>query len=384
MRQLRVGFLSCKNYFDRTAFSGVLFHMYNALKARDLQVIELGSPDQPSRLQNLVKRLSKRQAASKLGSSRYMAESKKFAAQVQYQLRQKPCDIILAPVASKELIFLETTTPIIYLSDTTCKLYSQYYQLNLDHQELAWKENEESTAIAKASKLVYSSEWAANSAICDYQAETAKIEIIPFGANIDEPPLADEVLSPRPNSPCRLLFMGRDWQRKGGDIAYQTLISLHQQGMDTELIVVGSTPPTSMKSEKLTVIPFLNQNIPQERQQFEELFLTSHFLISPTRADCSPMVFCDANAFGLPVLTTDVGGISTIINEGKNGYMLPLSASGEDYANLIAQTFSNPTRYAQLVSSSREEYDKRLNWNKWAERIHYLSITMVESEELGE
>lgn len=358
--------------------------MYNALKARDLQVIELGSPSKPSRLQNLVKRLSKRQAPAKLGDSRYLAESKKFAVQVQDQLRQKPCDVIVAPVASRELAFLETTIPIIYLSDTTCKLYCQYYPLNLDPQELEWKENEESTAIAKASKLVYSSEWAASSAICDYQAETVKIEIIPFGANIDNPPAANQVLSPRPTSPCRLLFMGRDWHRKGGDIAYQTLISLQQQGMDAELIIVGSTPPASTKSEKLTLIPFLNQNIPQERQQFQELFLTSHFLISPTRADCSPMVFCDANAFGLPVLTTDVGGIPTIINEGKNGYMFPLSASGEDYANLIAQTFSNPTRYAQLVSSSREEYDKRLNWNKWAERIHDLSLTMVESEELGE
>jgi glycosyltransferase involved in cell wall biosynthesis len=87
-------------------------------------------------------------------------------------------------------------------------------------------------------------------------------------------------------------------------------------------------------------------------------------------------VLCEANAFGLPVFTTDVGGIPTIAKNGKNGYMLPLSATGEDYANLIIEKLSDPTHYHNLVQSSRKEYDSRLNWNKWAESLHQLILSI--------
>jgi glycosyltransferase involved in cell wall biosynthesis len=132
-----------------------------------------------------------------------------------------------------------------------------------------------------------------------------------------------------------------------------------------------------MTHDQVQVIPYLNKNEPQQRQQLEQLFLTSHFFIFPTRADCSPIVVCEASAYGLPILTTEVGGIPTIVENGKNGYMLPLSASGEDYARLIAEIVSDSTRYNQLVHSSRQEYDSRLNWERWAESFSEIVMNMA-------
>lgn len=378
MQRLRIGYLSSQNFLDKNAWSGSLYYMHQALCARNLQVINLGNPQKPSRLQKLLNRVWKRNNSSKMGSPDYIAKYRKFADQLQKQLLKTPCDVIFAPVASAELTFLETKIPIIYLSDATFKLYNDYYQLNLDQQEAEWAAKQESIALSKASRIVYPSEWVADSAINDYQVEKAKVEIIPFGANLDTSPLSEAVLSKEQNSPCRLLFVGKDWHRKGGEIAFQTLISLHKMGIDAELVVVGSVPPAEIKHDKLTVIPYLDKNIPQQRQKLNELFLKSHFFVFPTRADFSPIVICEANAFGLPVLTTDGGGIPTIIKNGKNGYMLPLSASGDDYANLIAQFFLDKSNYEQLVRSSRKEYELRLNWDKWAENIHCLIMNMPE------
>jgi hypothetical protein len=67
--------------------------------------------------------------------------------------------------------------------------------LNLDQQEAEWSEKQELTAISKASKIVYSSKWAADSAISDYQADADNVVVLPFGANLDNPPLAEEILS---------------------------------------------------------------------------------------------------------------------------------------------------------------------------------------------
>lgn len=380
MQRLRVGFLSSQNYLDKNAWSGTVYYMHQALSATDLQVINLGEPYKPSRWRSLLNRLRKKNAPAKIGSPEYAAEHSQFAGKVQKQLLENPCDVIFAPVASAEVTFLETSIPIIYLSDTTLRLYHQLYSLNLDSQEFLWADKQESTAIAKASRLVYSSEWAARSAIDDYQAKAEKVAVIPFGANLDAPPLVGEVLSKKATSPCRLLFVGKDWHRKNGETAFQTLIALLEKGIDAELMVVGCVPPPEFEHEKLTVIPYLNKNVFQERQQLDELFLNSHFLIFPTRADCSPIVICEANAFGLPVITSEVGGIPTLIKNGKNGYMLPLSASGGDYAHLIAETFSHQTNYARLVRSSREEYDRRLNWNNWANSLSRTIESVLDKE----
>ncbi|HEY9726857.1 MAG TPA: glycosyltransferase family 4 protein [Chroococcales cyanobacterium] len=352
--------------------------MQKSLKERDIQVIYLREQKKPSIWQKVLNRLQKNNASPKLGSPLYIAEGKKFAANVQHKLSQTPCDVIFAPVASAELMFLETSIPIVYLSDATFKLYQEHYQLNLDRQEAEWASKQEFTAISKATKLVYSSKWAANSAISDYQVPANNVEIISFGANLDRPPSLEKVLSKQQTSVCRLLFVGKDWERKGGKFAFQTLLSLRQRGIDAELVVVGCVPPAEFRHEKLRVIPYLNKNVPHERQQLDELFLKSNFFILPTRADCSPIVFCEANAFGLPVITTDVCGISSLITNGKNGYMLPLSASGDDYANAIVENFSDLTRYEKLVRSSREEYDTQLNWDKWAQKLHHVFLGVLD------
>jgi glycosyltransferase involved in cell wall biosynthesis len=73
-------------------------------------------------------------------------------------------------------------------------------------------------------------------------------------------------------------------------------------------------------------------------------------------------VFAEANSFGLPVITTEVGGIPTVIRNGVNGMMFPLEAPPEDYSRWIAELFFDRIRNAALVRNSFEEYQKRLNW----------------------
>lgn len=384
MQRLRVGFLSSQNYLDRNAWSGILYSMQKALTTRGIEVVYLGEIKKDSLVEKVLRRVLKKNDYPKIGSVSYLKKCKEFAELAQKKLAQTPCDVIFAPVASAELIFFETDIPIIYLSDATFKLYSQYYSLNLDDQETECSEKQEIVALSKASKIIYSSQWAANSARADYGVDADKIAIFPFGANLDVPPSDTEGLLLKDTSTCRLLFVGKDWIRKGGNIAFETLVSLCNKGIDAELTVIGCVPPDEVKHDKLTVIPYLNKNLPEQRRQLDELFLKSNFFILPTRADCSPIVLCEANAFGLPVLTTDICGIPTIVKNGKNGYRLPLSASGDDYADVIVEIISESTRYEKLVYSSRKEYDARLNWNKWAEAFQQLILKVVDRKKRQE
>ena len=71
----------------------------------------------------------------------------------------------------------------------------------------------ERRAIANSKLGLFASEWAANSAIKDYSADKSKVHVIPLGANIDEALSRGLVLQKEKTNKCRLLFLGRNWNR---------------------------------------------------------------------------------------------------------------------------------------------------------------------------
>ncbi len=128
----------------------------------------------------------------------------------------------------------------------------------------------------------------------------------------------------------------------------------------------------------MIVIPFLNKLDEKQRAELSRLFEAASFMILPTRSDCVPMVLAEAGAFGLPVVTTNTGGIPGIIREGENGFMLPLSARGSEYAEVIAKVYRDDQRYAELVKSSRAAFDNRLNWDAWGASVTNIIKKMLD------
>jgi glycosyltransferase involved in cell wall biosynthesis len=384
---IRVGFLSSHNYLDRTQWSGTLFYMQQALVERGFQVVYLGTPRVYPTWQRKLLYYGQNLKSLLVPPPFYPPIQRQWLSQVEAQITEADCDFIFAPIASREIALISTNTPIIYASDSTAKLfcqeqhYTQGRQSKLSQETLEQIELFDAIALTKAQHVIYPSQWAADSAIGDYGVAPSKVSIIPFGANLEQPPTAAQVWASRqtnPMEPCRLLFIGIDWRRKGGEIAFQTLLDLRQRGINAELVVVGTVPPSPIRHEKLTIIPQLDKNCPQQRQRLNQLLQQSHFLLLPSRAECYGISLCESSAFGLPVLTTAVGGISTVVRNGRNGYKLPLSASSADYADLLLKILADPDHYQRLTRSARAEYDQRLNWSSWSQNLYAL-LSSLES-----
>jgi glycosyltransferase involved in cell wall biosynthesis len=265
--------------------------------------------------------------------------------------------------------------PIVYIEDSTLTQLLDFYPgltglLDISKAELNHLEKQ---ALHRAALVCYSSEWAAQSARQDYGAPASKLAIIPFGSNYPYPPTREQALdhAPAADGGCRLFLLGGEWGRKGGPIAYATMVALQRLGIPATLTVVGCAPPDpeNYSNPGFTTIAFLNMGVPADQARLHELFSTADFFLMPSRAECAAIAFCDANSFGLPVLTTNVGGIGSFVQEGVNGYMLPLSASGEDFAHHIQQILAVPALYQCLRQQSRELYEQVLNWDVWVEGL---------------
>jgi len=293
--------------------------------------------------------------------------AKLYAYIFQKKLKYKQFDVLFAPAAYTEFAYLKTDIPVVYCCDSTITQLIDYYAglsqlLPVSKKELAYIEQR---AINKASLLVYSSQWAADSAIHEYGATPDKVVVLPFGANFPVVLPREQVLYHPQRSECQLLFVGVEWVRKGGAIAFETLVALREMGVNAHLTICGCTPPPGYEHEYLTVIPFLDKNDEQQLQQMVDLYLAADFFLLPTRAECAAVAFCEASSFGVPSFTTDTGGIAEFVVDGANGYRLSLAATGVDFARSIKEVFEDAALYARLRASSRDLYEAKLNWLAW-------------------
>lgn len=286
-------------------------------------------------------------------------------------IKQNHCDVLFAPAGSHLIAKLRTRAKVIYCSDTTLRLMLGYYPSfeSLHPTALKRAERYEQAAIERADCLIYPSDWAARSAIEHYGANPKKVHVVPFGANFQTIPSKDQALAERPRHPLKLLFVGVEWGRKGGDLAIAACDILNQRGIATELTVVGCTPPDHQKRDYMTIIPSLNKMHQDQEQTLSDLFLSSHLFVLPTQAECFGIVFCEAAAHGLPSIAPRTGGVEAAVREGETGYLLPPDADADAYANLIADLMANQTRYNALRTRTRETYETTLNWSNWARRV---------------
>jgi glycosyltransferase involved in cell wall biosynthesis len=305
--------------------------------------------------------------------------ARKYAKVAERRLAVQSYDVIIAPSGGTEIAFLETEIPIILVEDANFALLQDYYTeySNLLKRSAFETNTLEELAIKRASLVIHPSEWAVRSTIEHYHTDHKKVHAVPFGANLESPPSREVVNAKRRTDHCRLLFLGVNWQRKGGEIAFEALLKLEELGVQAELIVVGCTPPKEFTHERLTVIPYLNKQDEKQRQQLGDLFKTSDFLFLPTRSECYGMVFCEASAYGLPVISTNTGGVSGAVQEGENGFLLPPLAGGSEYAELIARVYKDEEGYAELVKTSRGAFEARLNWDSWGLAVKKLMYEML-------
>jgi glycosyltransferase involved in cell wall biosynthesis len=239
----------------------------------------------------------------------------------------------------------------------------------------------ERLALQKCKLAIYASEWAAQTAIDYYNADPNKVKVVPFGANIDSSRNFSEIkdlIESRPSNKCKLLFLGVDWFRKGGDVALKVAEELNKLGLNTELTVVGCQPivegslPSFVKP-----LGFISKSTNEGKERINQLLAESHFLILPSRAECYGVVFCEANSLGVPCISRKVGGIPTIIKPNVNGNLFDLNTEITEYCEYISRLFSNYSDYKNLALSSFNEYQSRLNWSVAGKTVQELLTTII-------
>ena len=384
MKKSKVLILTSRDVLDKTSWSGTDYMMYKALVDQGHEII-LSGPIRKYRLLELAKKY--------INSVLFMVFKKKYnwsssnlrgyiiGKKIKRNVEKKDYDVVFAPAASLEMNYFKTSKPIIYLSDSAASLLTSYYDQYKYFFEFSNKEfySIEDNAIKVSSAIVYPSKWVYDFVKSNYKDVENKLRYVNLGANISIEP-DRELINPKSRfEKKQLLFIGRDWERKGGDIVYKCFIGLIENGIDCELVVCGCTPPVS--HPKMKVYPYLNKNNKKDFDLFQEILYQSALLFVPSKAECYGIVYCEAAAYGLPVISTNTGGIASIVVNKKTGILINEDADVSEYLKSVKQILLNEDIYVQFSKNSLFEYDIRLNWMCWGSEVSKIIEEVVEKKD---
>jgi glycosyltransferase involved in cell wall biosynthesis len=198
-------------------------------------------------------------------------------------------------------------------------------------------------------------QWAARSMREDYGVDPSRLHVIPPGVDTS----LWDMPKPRPipSRPVRILFVGGDFQRKGGDL----LVEVYRQQLRNVAEIDFVTRSDAITPEPgLRVHAGLGPNDPR----LIRLYADADIFVLPTRADCFSMAGMEAMAAGLPVITCPVGGVGELFTDGEHGIFVPPDdghALGEAVSALVSNEHRRLAMGAAAQALARFRYDIEAN-----------------------
>jgi glycosyltransferase involved in cell wall biosynthesis len=267
--------------------------------------------------------------------------------------------------------------------------YRDPYSKRLTKRSIRNLRNSEQIALENSRLAIFANQWAADIACTNYSFDHRKVRVIPYGVNtpsiLDKDDLL-ECLRRRDTRDCELLFIGGDWKHDGATIAIETTSILRTRGVNIHLTLAGCVPPSAFSlPEYVTVIRRIDRSTQKGRALLASLYIQSHLMILPSRAESCAVALSEASAYGVPSLSTDVGGNGTFIKNGVNGQLFPLEAEPADYADYALKLLGDPQIYDAMCWGAFERFQADLNWDVAVSKVivEMKNVLMSASEEYG-
>lgn len=169
-----------------------------------------------------------------------------------------------------------------------------------------------SRPLRAASAVVAWCRWAADSLVADYGIEPERIQVIPPG--VDTALFAP--LPARPPGPFRVLFVGGQFERKGGPELVEAMRAL--EGAELDLVTASKVDgiPADLRCR-------VHRGLAPQAPELVDLYRRADVLALPTRGDCLPQAVAEALACAVPVVASPLGAIPEMVRDGVTGLLVP-------------------------------------------------------------
>ncbi len=209
---------------------------------------------------------------------------------------------------------------------------------------------------AKATKVFTASNFARDSAIADYGCQPEQVVCVYTGINV-------AIVAPehKDYSAQKILFVGVDWERKGGP----EVIAAFRQALavcpNAHLTIVGCSPDVDVAN--CTVVG----RIPKE--QVAQYYNEATIFCMPSRIEPAGIAFTEAAMYKLPVISALSGGIPDRVIHGETGYLVPIG-DVDNLAQYLIELLTSPERCQTFGEAGYQLAKDYFTWERVGDVMH--------------
>ncbi|MEM7772330.1 MAG: glycosyltransferase [Cyanobacteria bacterium P01_A01_bin.37] len=181
-----------------------------------------------------------------------------------------------------------------------------------------------------------------------------------------------------------VLFTGRLVEKKGCTYLIQAMAQIQQTRPDVELVMIGDGPLRSelesQASVQLKRYRFLGVQSPEQVRGWmnrAQVFCVPSIIAESGDAEAFGIVFAEAQAMGLPVVSFASGGIPEAVAHGKTGFLAP-EKNESVLADYLFQLLDNSTLWANVSQNGQAWVRQHFDLKKQTQKLEDLYLGCIE------
>lgn len=206
------------------------------------------------------------------------------------------------------------------------------------------------------------SQWLADSFVSDFGADERKV--IPVGAGINLPEILDT--SNRDYDTKRILMVGKDFTRKGGDTLLEAFRKVKKSIPDAELRFIG--PTLNNLPDGVSCTGFLQKNNPQDLQKLLLEYSQARVFVIPSLYEPFGISFVEAMAHRVPCIGTNICAMPEIIKHEKTGFLITPKDS-DTLASYLLELLTSDEQCKEMGNAGYKRYIENYTWHSVTEKI---------------
>jgi len=169
-----------------------------------------------------------------------------------------------------------------------------------------------------------------------------------------------------------VLFVGGDWERKGGPDLVRAFAEVQKQLPNAQLTIVGASPELELANcHVLGQLPV---------DEVSRYYQQASVFCLPTQLEPFGVAFIEAMAHRLPIIATPVGAIPDFVREGYNGLLVdPHNVPA--LSDALLAMLDNPQRCETYGENGYTLFRERYNWKRVGEKIREHVLASLESSQ---